>query len=85
MILGSSRTGKGLTWSDSNTLQGFTIAGSDKKFIPASGIIKGKQTIAYNSQIPSPVAVRYGWANVPEVNFYNADGLPASPIRTDKD
>jgi hypothetical protein len=32
-----------------------------------------------------PVAVRYGWANVPEGNLFNRDGLPASPFRTDVD
>ena len=34
-------------------------------------------------QVEKPVAVRFGWANVPEVNLYNKAGLPASPFRTD--
>ena len=34
-------------------------------------------------QVTNPVAVRSGWANVPEVNLYNQEGLPASPFRTD--
>jgi hypothetical protein len=29
------------------------------------------------------VAVRYAWAEVPEVTLWNAAGLPASPFRTD--
>jgi sialate O-acetylesterase len=40
-------------------------------------ILLGKQ--------PAPNAVRYGWANVPAVNLYNQQGLPASPFRTDVD
>ena len=32
---------------------------------------------------PQPVAVRYGWANVPDGNLFNKAGLPASPFRTD--
>jgi hypothetical protein len=26
-----------------------------------------------------------GWSNVPHVNLFNNDGLPASPFRTDND
>jgi sialate O-acetylesterase len=33
--------------------------------------------------VRQPVAVRYGWANVPEGNLFNAAELPASPFRTD--
>ena len=31
----------------------------------------------------NPVAVWYGWADFPEVNLWNKEGLPASPFRTD--
>src|SRR5690606_525103 len=30
-----------------------------------------------------PVAVRYGWERNPDCNLYNAEGLPASPFRSD--
>jgi sialate O-acetylesterase len=33
--------------------------------------------------VAKPVAVRYGWANVPDVNLFNKEGLPATPFRTD--
>ena len=29
------------------------------------------------------VIVRFGWANVPDVNLFNREGLPATPFRTD--
>jgi len=80
-----SHVGKGLVAQGDTGLTGFTIAGADKKFVPATAVIKGSQIIVCNSQLNNPVAVRYGWASVPDVNLYNKDGLPASPFRTDKE
>jgi sialate O-acetylesterase len=77
-----THTGKGL-WAKDGPLKGFTIAGADKQFVPANATIKGKKVIVYAGAVREPVAVRYGWANVPDVNFFNKDGLPASPFRTD--
>ena len=31
--------------------------------------------------VPQPVAVAYGWDKVPDVNLFNAEGLPATPFR----
>ena len=39
--------------------------------------------IVSSPQVPTPVAVRYGWANSPRCNLYNREGLPAAPFRTD--
>jgi sialate O-acetylesterase len=64
-------------------LKGFTIAGADKNFVAAKAEIKGNTVIVSSDQVAKPVAVRYGWANVPDVNLYNSAGLPASPFRTD--
>jgi sialate O-acetylesterase len=64
-------------------VKGFTIAGEDKNFVPAKAEIKGETVILSADGVAKPVAVRYGWANVPDVNLYNKDGLPASPFRTD--
>jgi sialate O-acetylesterase len=83
VILHFSHTGRGLVTSDKNALTGFTIAGQDKKFVAAQAVIKGKSVIVSSKSIAKPVAVRYGWENVPIVNLQNADGLPASPFRTD--
>lgn len=82
VILKFSHTGTGLM-AKNGALKGFTIAGEDKKFVPAKVELKKRKIIAYNEAIGRPVAVRYGWANVPEVNLYNQEGLPASPFRTD--
>lgn len=64
-------------------LKGFTVAGEDKNFVPAKAEIKGETVIVSAEGVAKPVAVRYGWTNVPEVNLYNSAGLPASPFRTD--
>lgn len=62
---------------------GFAIAGADKKFYWADAKIKGNQIIVSSKRVVNPEAVRYGWANNPEVNVYNDSHLPASPFRTD--
>jgi sialate O-acetylesterase len=64
-------------------LTGFTIAGEDKKFYNADAEIKGDTVVVSSSKVSKPVAVRYGWANFPVVNFWSKDGLPAVPFRTD--
>ena len=77
-----SHIGKGLVAKDGE-LTGFTICGPDKKFVPATAVINGdKITVSYPS-VNYPVAVRYGFINVPNGNLFNQEGLPASPFRTD--
>jgi sialate O-acetylesterase len=64
-------------------LLGFTIAGADKKWMPAEARIEDNTVVVSSSQVSTPVAVRYDWANAPQGNLYNKDNLPASPFRTD--
>ena len=85
IFVGFTHIGQGLKSTENESLKGFTIAGKDKKFVKATAFIKGNQVIVSNDQIKHPVAVRYGWENVPDVNLFNIDGLPASPFRTDTD
>jgi len=79
-----THVGKGLLAKDGD-LTGFTIAGDDKKFVPAKAVIKGDKIIVSSSEVAKPVAARFGWTHIPVNNFYNRDGLPASPFRTDVD
>jgi len=69
--------------TDSGALTGFVIAGADKKFYFADAKIDGDTVVVYSPQVPAPVAVRYGWADLPKVNLFNAADLPASTFRTD--
>lgn len=81
-VLEFTHAGGGLV-AHGGELRGFTIAGADKNFVPARAEIKGKKIVVRSDQVADPSAVRYGWANVPEVNLFNREGLPASPFRTD--
>ena len=64
-------------------LQGFAIAGEDKKWVWADAKIDGNDVVVSSPDVPKPVAVRYAFANDPACNLYNKEGLPASPFRTD--
>ncbi len=65
-------------------LQGFEIAGRDRKFRYAPARIEGDKVVVSHPDVPEPVAVRYGWADAPiDNNLFNAEGLPAAPFRTD--
>jgi sialate O-acetylesterase len=61
-------------------LTGFEVAGSDGKFSPATAVIEGATVVASSPSVTEPVYVRYGWANSPQCNLFNSEGLPASPF-----
>lgn len=62
---------------------GFVVAGADRVFKPADARIEGNGVVVWSDEVAAPVAVRYGWANSPDVNLFNAAGLPMAPFRTD--
>ncbi len=66
-------------------INGFTIASENGDFKWAKAVLVNSNTVlVINETLQKPVAVRYGWANNPDdLNFYNAEGLPANPFRTD--
>ncbi len=74
--------GSGLEARDGD-LKGFTVAGDDRQFHPATAMIDGSKVIVTCDAVPNPKSVRYGWANFPVVNLWNKDGVPASTFRTD--
>jgi sialate O-acetylesterase len=65
------------------TLKGFSVSGQDRKFHWANARIEGDAVIVSSVDVGSPVAVRYDWANSPDGNLSNTQGLTASPFRTD--
>ncbi len=85
IILTFDHVAKGITSKDSEPLRWFSIADYDKKFVWAKARIIGKDQIELSSElVKTPKYVRYGWQDNPEgINFYNSEGLPASPFRTD--
>lgn len=78
-----THVGAGLESNGGLQLKGFAVAGADKKFHWATAEISGGSVLVSSPDVPSPVAVRYAWANSPTCNLYNREGLPASPFRTD--
>jgi sialate O-acetylesterase len=88
-------TGSGLVPGDSpwhpagyspfpaDRLIGFYVAGADRKWVEAEAQLEGDTVVVSSPLVPSPAAVRYGWAQSPRANLYNREGLPASPFRTD--
>jgi sialate O-acetylesterase len=83
IVLRFDNSQKGFKTVDGQPLKGFTIAGDDQVFVPARSVIKGRSIIVYQPDINKPAAVRYGWSNAPDVNLCSAEGLPASPFRTE--
>ena len=69
--------------SPGSELEGFAICGEDKKWSWADAKIEGNTVVVCSDKVPSPVAVRYAWADNPTCNLYSSAGLPASPFRTD--
>lgn len=62
---------------------GFAIAGEDKKFIPATAVIRGSTVIVSCPEVAKPVAVRYAWESWPVVSLFDVNELPASPFTTE--
>jgi sialate O-acetylesterase len=89
IVLTFDQVGGGLQTFDVNEARGFTIAGSDRKFVPAQARVtgpneRGRKTVeVWSDEVSEPVAVRYAWADNPVCNLYSAEGLPATPFRTD--
>ncbi|WP_461785580.1 GDSL-type esterase/lipase family protein [Prosthecobacter sp.] len=69
--------------SPHSQLEGFAICGANKHWVWAEAKIEGDTVLVSSKQVPSPIAVRYAWADNPTCNLYNAAGLPAAPFRTD--
>jgi sialate O-acetylesterase len=82
VILTFKHVGGGLVARDGD-LKGFTMAGTDGLFAPATARIDGNKVIVSSRTVTAPVAVRYGWDNSPDVNLFSKEGLPATPFRTD--
>ncbi len=76
-------SGGGLRAKGGGDLKGFVVSGGDKQFVAASARVDGITVVVSSPQVASPVAVRYGWEDSPTCNLFNAEGLPASPFRTD--
>lgn len=73
----------GLRARGTGPLQGFAVAGADRKFSWAEATIEGETVLVRSAHVPAPLAVRYAFADNPVATLENGAGLPASPFRSD--
>ena len=86
VVLTFDHTGSGLISSDGEPLRWFAVAGEDKEFKWAQAEIVEDKVVLTSEEVDDPVYVRYAWADNPDpVNFYNVEGLPASPFQVQID
>ena len=67
-------------------LEGFEIAGADKKVYPAKAriAVRTRNVEVWSDQVAQPVAVRYAFRNyVGNITLRNTFGIAAFPFRTD--
>ncbi|WP_255486802.1 sialate O-acetylesterase [Mucilaginibacter sp. SP1R1] len=83
IIIDFNYKGGGLVSHNDRPLTDFTIAGQDGKFIKADAEIKNNTIVVSAPSVTAPVAVRFAWSESAQPNFYNKNGLPAVPFRTD--
>jgi sialate O-acetylesterase len=85
IVVKFKEVGDGLKAIDNKEVQGFAIAGDDKKFHWAEAkIVKPNEIEVSSKDVKEPVAVRYAWADNPVCNVYSSKALlPLTPFRTD--
>jgi sialate O-acetylesterase len=76
-------TSGGLVARGGGDVNGFSIAGADRKFVPPKAVIEGDTVVVSDKGIARPAAVRYAFEDDPVCNLFNGAGLPACPFRTD--
>jgi sialate O-acetylesterase len=63
-------------------LDGFQIAGEDRRWVWADARIHGDTIAVTSAQVSHPTQVRYAWQSNPPATLFNGVGLPAGPFRT---
>lgn len=81
----------GLKTADGGPVRGFAVSAGasdftrgNRGFVWAQAAIEGETVVVWAEDVPNPCAVRYGWAQNPDVNLVcAATGLPVGPFRSD--
>lgn len=83
-VLTFDHVGDGLVSKDGQKLKYFEVGDIDGTFFEADEVeINGNTVTVKSVAVPDPAAVRYAWLSNPEKpNFFNKNGLPATPFRT---
>ena len=64
-------------------LSGFELAGEDRIFHPATGLVRSFGVVVTSPEVEHPVAVRYCFRNWEEATLFNDYGIPVGPFRSD--
>lgn len=83
MKLFFTHQGSGLEAKNHQELTYFELAGKDGKYVPAQARIQGDHVVLTSRQVAHPVNARFAWDETAQPNFFNQEGLPAQPFRTD--
>ena len=81
-ILEFQHIGTGLT-AHKSKLEGFEIAGIDKKYVPATAKIINNNVELSAPTVQNPRYVRYAWSDKGIASLFNKEGLPASSFTTE--
>jgi sialate O-acetylesterase len=65
------------------TLTQFEIAGADKRFYPATAVIRNGTIQVSSPLVAAPVAVRYAFKDFVMGDLFGTEGFPVSSFRTD--
>lgn len=76
-------TGGGLVSKSGENVEGFSVAGADRKFFPARAKIVGETVRLTSDGTKVPVAARYSWGTNGTATLFGRSGLPVAPFRTD--
>lgn len=61
-------------------LEGFAIAGADRKWVWADAKVEGDDVLVSSPQVKEPRFLRYDFVDVPRYRLWNKAGLPAAPF-----
>jgi sialate O-acetylesterase len=81
--LAFNHVGSGLAARHADSVHGFAISGTDKKWVWADAVIDGDTLLVSSPDILQPVNVQYAFdKNSAFANLFNKDGLPALMFTT---
>lgn len=82
-VLEFNSIGSGLkSTSKDGVLNWFQISGEDGSFQDAKAVIEGNKVIVSSDKVMKPLNIRFAWDEAAMPNFFNNEGLPALPFRT---